>query len=303
MMREFLPSIRQLVSVKLRSEGASQGKISQMLGITQASVSLYLSADGEKAYESLASLSLDRKAAENLASLLAEDVKTSPPYAVDTLESAWTGLLGRGEICPAHRVMYPSLADCNVCMVRFAPRRSGATGAIEQVVDAIRTIESSKTFVSVMPEVSVNIAYLEGDSASPEDVVAIPGRIVRVMNTARAMRRPEFGASRHLARMLIMVRGRFPEHRGVINLRYDARMAGALKKSGVKTLEIGGPYPPGDDPVVAALRAKLVHQVGRLDAVVDRGGKGLEANVYLFGKTATEVASLAVKLSKIYSAS
>ena len=45
MMEAFLPSMRVLVARRLSEEGDSQGKISRLLGITQASVSNYLSAD------------------------------------------------------------------------------------------------------------------------------------------------------------------------------------------------------------------------------------------------------------------
>jgi XRE family transcriptional regulator, thiamine biosynthesis regulator len=301
MVHEFLPALRQLVSLKLSSEGVSQTRIAAMLGVTQASVSIYLSSDSDGAYSSLSGLSLLKQEVDALTSLLAEDAKVNPAYAVGTLESTWTGLLGRGRICTRHRAIYPELADCEVCMVQFGPPRGGSTGAIEQVAEAIRMIEGSKSFVSVMPEVAVNIACVEGESDSPEDVVAIPGRIVRVRNTARAMRRPEFGASRHLAQMLLLVKGKRPEYRAVINLRYDEKMARALRRGRVKTLEIGGPYPAGAaDPTVAALKDRLTYAERTFGAVVDLGGKGLEANVYLFGRSAVEVARLAIRISGYY---
>jgi predicted transcriptional regulator len=45
MVESFLPAMRMLVTRRLREEGFSQGKIASLLGLTQASVSLYLFAD------------------------------------------------------------------------------------------------------------------------------------------------------------------------------------------------------------------------------------------------------------------
>lgn len=303
MVGTFLPSMRQLVSRKLRSQGFSQSRISTMLGVTQASVSLYLSSSTVKTYASLASLSLAREDADSYAALLAEDVKRSPVYAVDTLNSIWNGLLGRGLVCDAHRRMYPSLAGCDFCVREFGGRRDDRSGAIAHVSEAVRVIESAPRFVSVMPEVSVNVAFLAGDSTSPEDVVAVPGRIVKVRGSAKATLPPDFGASRHMARVLLLVRRRRADLRAAVNLRYDQAMARVLKRMGIRSVEIGGYSPTGhEDPTVEALASRLLKERKDFDAVVDSGGRGVEPDVYLFGHDAVEVARLAVKVSELYSA-
>jgi predicted fused transcriptional regulator/phosphomethylpyrimidine kinase len=174
---------------------------------------------------------------------------------------------------------------------------------VEQVASAIRAIEKSPTFVNVMPEVSVNIVALEGDSDSPEDVVAIPGRIVRVRNQARAMSPPERGASRHMARMLLLVRKRVPGTRAALNLKYDGRMAMALKRLGLKSITIGDYGSSGsEDPTVEALASKLLLSAETFDVVVDSGGRGIEPSVYLFGGSAPEAAAMAVRIADLYSA-
>src|SRR2546426_8228796 len=119
MMETFLPSMRALVSKRLSKEGFSQGKISRLLGITQASVSLYLSNGPAKFYDSPQRLSVTREEAERYSSLLAEDVKKSPIYAVSTLYSIWSNLLGKGIPCGLHREEYPFLAECDVCVKMF----------------------------------------------------------------------------------------------------------------------------------------------------------------------------------------
>ena len=58
MTQAFLPAMRQLVAIRLHSEGLSQSRISGLLGITQASVSLYLSASPGRSYSTLSELGL-----------------------------------------------------------------------------------------------------------------------------------------------------------------------------------------------------------------------------------------------------
>src|SRR5256712_12336598 len=240
MMEAFLPSMRALVARRLSEEGDSQGKISRLLGITQASVSNYLYADLREIHSKLSSIGISPEEGERYGSLLAEDVKKNPVYAVSTLYSIWSNLLGKGILCGFHREGYPFLAECDVCVKMFGSGRSLAPGARERVSRAAALLESSRSFVLIMPEVSVNIAYAEGEASSPEEVIAIPGRIVKVGSYARSLSRPEYGASSHLARVLIQVRARRKDVRAVMNLRFDRRMAAVIRRLGLKILKTGG---------------------------------------------------------------
>ncbi len=198
MTDSFLPSMRKMVALELRDQGFSQGRIASMLGVTQASVSLYLKRGRQQ--QGLDALGVSSDEAELYASLLAEDLKKDPLYAVNTLYSIWSDILGRGAMCSTHRSQYPILAKCDMCMSVFPGRSHGSEGgAIEQVAEAVKAIEGSSVFVKVMPEVSVNIAYAGPNASSVREVVAVPGRIVRVRGMPRSFMRPEFGASTHLA--------------------------------------------------------------------------------------------------------
>jgi len=280
----------------------SQNRISSLLGVTQASVSLYLSSDSRRSYSSLAAYSLSAEEADRYAALLAEDSKRSAVDAVGTLSTIWTGLLGRGAVCDRHRSLYPALADCDVCVREFGRESSGFSGAVSEVAEAVRRLEASQGFASVMPEVSVNFVLAVGNPKSAADVVAVPGRIVRVKGRPRAMLPPEAGASRHLSKVLLLVRTRKPEMRACINLRYDERMSSLLKRLRLRPLMIGG-YPPSasSDPTIDALEKRLQSRSEVFDVLVDLGGNGIEPNVYIFAETAAGAADLALKISKAYS--
>ena len=303
MVQSFLPAMRHLVALRLRSRGLSQNRISSLLGVTQASVSLYLSSDQERAYRLLARFSVSRGRAERESDSLAEALLQSPVEGVKALNRIWIGLLGSGAVCPAHREMYPSLAGCDFCITEYGPRAGDISEAVSEVAGAVKLLEASAEFVSIMPEVSVNLACAAGDATSPREVVAIPGRIVKVKDRAKAMLPPEAGASVHMSRMLLLVRTKAPRLRACINLRYDARLGALLARSGIRALTLGKhPSRPAEDATVDSLDRKLRAGAAAFDAVVDEGGSGIEPNVYLFGTGAKEVARLAIKLAEDYSA-
>lgn len=303
MTQTFLPAMRQLVAFKLRSEGLSQKGISSVLGITQASVSIYLSTGKKRAYGALSGLSIPERDADRYAALLADAVRVGAPEGVWMLNTVWTDLLGSGSICPAHRRMYASLSECDMCIKEYGQGKSARSQTIAEVGEAVKMLEGSPKFVAVMPEVSVNIACAAGETSTPADVIAIPGRIVRVRDRAKAMLPPEAGASFHMSRILLIVRGRFPELRACINLRYDEKMESVVRKSGLQAMSIG-PYRrgTGDDPTAMALQKKMKSSPDRLDAVIDEGGSAIEPNLYLFAIGAREVAELALELARAYSA-
>jgi len=306
MVDSFLPSMRALVARRLKKDGLSQGKIASLLGLTQASVSSYLSTSSAKQAAALSALGVTAEEAETYAALLAEDLKNNPTYAVATLYSIWSRLIGGGDACALHRSEYPFLATCEVCMKVFGPERGHSGGAVEHVESALRSIEGSSLFVRVMPEISVNVAYAPEGARSVEDVVAIPGRIVRVRGQARSFMRPEYGASTHLAAILLEVEHRHPALHAAMNLRYDDRMSRVLGKLRVKQLTMGRSYPAdAEDKVLGALRARLSAPggAGEFEAVVDLGGEGVEPSLYLFAADAIEVVRASLEIARAYTAS
>ena len=303
MSQAFLPAMRQLVAFRLRSRGLSQNGIARLLGTTQASVSMYLSSRPSKAYSALSAFSVSRDEADRYSARLASAVSGGPAEGVETLDAVWTGLLGSGAACAAHRALYPSLADCDFCIRAYGGQAGAKARAVSDVSEAVRMLEASPSFVSVMPEVSVNLALAAGEATSPSDVVAVPGRVVKVRGRAKAMLPPEAGASVHMARMLLLARRVRPEFRACINLRYDSRVVAELESMGLRVLSIGGrPRPGSEDSTVESLRRRLEAPQETFDAVADEGGGGIEPNLYLFGPGAQEVAALALKLAAAYSA-
>jgi XRE family transcriptional regulator, thiamine biosynthesis regulator len=298
----LLPALRQLVVHQLRARGLSQSRISTLVGVTQASVSNYLSAPSEKAYESLKGFSLSKEEADLCAADLADAAQRGPVDAVAALAELRDLVLGSGAACPLHRASHPQLIGCEVCMSRYHGSKGDLSDATSDVSRAVAMVEGSPTFYMVMPEVSVNIAVAPGGAETASAVVAVPGRVVRVGTRAKAVFPPRRGASTHVARVLLEVRKVRPEVRACMNLRHDAKMGRVLATLKLRPLYLPRVASGKGDPTVEALERALKKRRRRFDVVVDEGGKGTESNTYLFGESAERTAELALRASRLYSA-
>lgn len=299
----FLPSMRGLIAHELRRRKMSQGRIASVLGITQPAVSQCLSKSTASHRRRLKELGVDEQEVDRHVSILCEDILHNPVEGVQTFLSICRGLLSRGSLCAAHRRRAPFLARCDACMRALGTTKvDDARGAIlDQLERAVRMVGSSPTFTAIMPEVSVNLVMAIEGATNEGDVAGFPGRIVRVRDRAQVAMPPEFGASHHMAQMLLTAMRFDPEIRAAINVKYDSKIEAALAGMG---LEIDRTIRPGSNAggrdVVASL-AELGGARGHIPpVVVDEGAKGLEPMTYLFGRDAMGVTERAMALSKLY---
>lgn len=73
----------------------------------------------------------------------------------------------------------------------------------------------------LIPEVQTNLAYGLPFATTHEEVAAVPGRIVNLNGRPHASGCPAFGASRHIASIVLTVMQFSPVHRSVMNIRYN----------------------------------------------------------------------------------
>lgn len=89
---------------------------------------------------------------------------------------------------------------------------------------AIGHIEGCSEFARLIPEVRSNLVFARENPHGPADVVAVDGRITVVDGMPKAAGRAKFGASSHVARLVIELYGFDPSVRSGINFRYDPRL-------------------------------------------------------------------------------
>ncbi|MEM0452927.1 MAG: thiamine-phosphate synthase family protein [Nitrososphaerota archaeon] len=306
MVKYLLPNIRGLISHELYSKGFSQLKISSILGISQSAVSQILSKPRDKYFTTLIKMGLKPDEVDLLVKLLLKDIQQDPVRSILTLESFWAEVLSRGVFCELHRKLYPQLSSCEICLKPIPEVISTEKLKIlERLSRAIKIIEESWYFVNVMPQIAVNIVESIREAKTIDDVAGIPGRIVRIKDRPRAVSRPEFGGSRHLASVLLSVKKHSPEINSVVNLKLDELVRKAVISLGYSWAETSKPNTfPGEvnnlENLVIESISAIFKERPYVDVVFDRGGYGFEPTTYVFGRDSLEVVDKALKIAKKY---
>jgi len=303
MVKSFLPSTRGLLIHKLRRNGYSQPAIAKLLGITQAAVSQSLS-KGENTYKSnLVKMGIKPDEITTLVNLLAEDILHSPERTNETLYTFWNSLLSEGRLCDYHRRMYPQLANCEICLVPQNEylRDERRIEIIKKLEECVRKIEKSPFFKTVMPEVSINIVYSTKNPKTIYDVAAIPGRIVKVGDYVKAVGRPVFGASQHMANVLLAVNSLDNRIRAAINVRNDDYVKNIITKLGLPYIVAEDDKGLINEEMIIQAIVKAYDKLRVVPCVVfHEGGIGYEPATYIFGENPMQVTEIAEKIAKNY---
>jgi len=190
------------------------------------------------------------------------------------------------------------VADPMAVLAREAERFE----VLAEVRKAVELLEAEPGLAFFAPEVGTQVAMATSRPEGPEDVAAVEGRLVKARGRLRAAGPVWFGASDHMARLVLAAMRYDPGKRAAMNLRYDPRLVEALKRMGLSVASFDRASEP---PEVAAREgATLPWAVestvracgGRVpDVIYDLGGPGKEPMVRLLGRTATEVAERAVE--------
>jgi hydroxymethylpyrimidine/phosphomethylpyrimidine kinase len=178
----------------------------------------------------------------------------------------------------------------------YAAASGGGEGAlIERLYQAWEVLEVANPH-GLIPEVQSNLAEALPGARSYRDVAAFPGRIVRCAERVRRVDGPRFGASRHMAKILLASGRRGSPFRAVMNIRYGQDVLDACRAAGL-TVEGFSRY---DEPpeVKAAEGSSLEWGTGSVldakgfapDAIFDEGDVGKEPMIRVFGTDAVDVA-------------
>jgi hydroxymethylpyrimidine/phosphomethylpyrimidine kinase len=168
----------------------------------------------------------------------------------------------------------------------YAPSVAGRGEAAAVALAASRLVKLSglERFV---PEVGANIAYAKPEPQVEEDVAAIEGRIVRTARGLRVCGKPAYGASRHLARVLIEAAKRDPRRRAAVNLRPTPELIGALERLGLGVARVES---RGACPVAEAIAAGV-----EADAYFYEAAPGLEPSLVILAEDPLSLVSLLEK--------
>ena len=149
----------------------------------------------------------------------------------------------------------------------------------------------------LFPEVQSNLGFALPYARGIQDVAAFPGRFVRLGKEITIVADPEFGASQHIAKIILTAMTHDPEMRSAMNLRFTEETLTRARKAGLAV----GHFDRKEEP--AGVKKKEgsslswgVHRVLQKskkipDIIFDGGDMAKEPMIRVFGHDPGEVAS------------
>ena len=289
---EVIPLIKAEVARELAEKGYSQSKIAKILGITQPMVNRLMN-QYDYYVERARKLNL-WSIVSNVSGAVVEMITNdrydeASRYIMSTLLLDLASL----RLCNAHRMIKADIpVNCNVCSILIMPRDV----VVMNVEEAIKILESNPEVSLLVPGVLMNIAEAIPNPKDPTDVAAVPGRIDKVEGRVKAWNPPTYGASGHLAMILIGISHSDPSTRAVASVKWGNDVEEAIKSLGWSMVKTSGSMKPSEEEIISRVVSAYVASKPRV--VVDTGGYGVEPITYVFGSNAVEVALSIVSLAK-----
>ncbi|PSG97732.1 transcriptional regulator [Thermoplasmatales archaeon SW_10_69_26] len=287
----FLPTYRAMVADELADRGLSQAAIADHLGISQAQVSKYLSADGLEG--AIAADERVQATAREVAEGLAQGTMDEVAALAESLHLV-RRLENRGPICRMHEERMPELegTGCDAC-IEPDSRVMAEHRVLVDLRVAVRRLTLIEGLADWIPHVGSNLAQAVEGAEGVWDVAALPGRINVIGGQARVTTEPSFGASRHVATVVLAVRDEHPELRAALNVAFREPLVERAREAGLATV--------GFDASYEARRERVRDRLADTGAegpllLYHEGAFGIEPVAYLLGEDALAVAGRAEQL-------
>jgi len=292
-VEEFLPTVRSMLAEALRERGLTQSEVAEALGISQSAVSKYVHGEvdrNERVLEDGRVQDVVESVAEGLAS--GELSRVGALVEVEILIRR----LERGDLLATlHEDAMPELAASGHSFDIHDPDSDLRT--TEQVLASLRrglrTLERTRDVTDLIPNVGSNLVECTPDARAIDDVAGVPGRLFDVKGQLAVPAEPEFGASEHVASVLLAARAAGSDARAALDLRYDPDIVERLAEDGHVTAEFDAEYDDLEAAIARALEAK-----GKADVLYHTGGYGIEPIVYVLGADAEAVVDVVRKLTR-----
>jgi hydroxymethylpyrimidine kinase / phosphomethylpyrimidine kinase / thiamine-phosphate diphosphorylase len=174
-------------------------------------------------------------------------------------------------------------------------RQAARYDILLQLEEAVTQLQAGG-IAALIPEVRSNLGLALPHAATLLEVAAWDGRIVRVGENIHPVGSPRFGASRHVATMILAAMRVDPRYRSAMNIRYGEDVLQACQATNLRIAPLARQHEPVGAQRregwswVCALAEALLGMGTIPDIAYDLGGVGQEAMVWVLGHDAVEVA-------------
>ncbi len=177
------------------------------------------------------------------------------------------------------------------CVNPLASLRAGAERAemLQELQRASKELEAVLTS-RLIPEVGTNMGFAVSGALEADDVAAFTGRIVRVGEGAKTVGCAEFGASKHVARIVLAAAAFDPSTRCALNIKYSEENVRACRKARLSVSSFDrADEPRGASSMTWGVTAAISRRGSVPDIIFDRGGHGKEPMIRLLGHDPDDV--------------
>jgi len=290
-VERFLPTIRILLARALHDRGLTQQAIADRLGVTQAAVSRYVSGAAE-VEDRIADHRRTHETVERIADGFAAG-DLGEYEALSALLELVREFEDRGPICALHEEEMPALQGlgCDLCVRGADSRVQAERDVLADVRKATRLFARAEGAADVVPNVGTNIGMALPDPADETDVAAVPGRVYEMEGRVEVPSNPEFGASQHVAELVLAAHEVDQTVRAAVNVATDEALLAAAREHGVDPLEFDAGYEYRRE----RLRERFA-EAGVRPMVYHEGAYGIEPITYVLGESATDAVRLLEEL-------
>ncbi len=149
----------------------------------------------------------------------------------------------------------------------------------------------------LLPEVGSNMGYAIPGALYPEEVAAFDGRLVRTGGGARLVGPARFGASKHVARIIIAAGCHDTSVRCALNIKYSEANLKACRQARLTAASFQrAREPSGVSSMTWGVHVAIQKMGAVPDVIYDKGGLGKEPMIRLLGTAPVDVIS---KLKRI----
>ncbi|MGB9628671.1 MAG: PfkB family carbohydrate kinase, partial [Thermodesulfobacteriota bacterium] len=184
------------------------------------------------------------------------------------------------------------------------------TAYILKEMERYRVIQELKKAIEILkgqaigyliPEVSSNLGYALPFAQAVEEVAAFPGRIIRFKDSILTPGDPEFGASQHIARIILTLMKFDLEYRSAMNIRYSKENVVKFREKGFTVSHFDRRLEPRriKEKEGSSLEwgvGEVLRKLKRVpDFIYDQGDVGKEPMIRVLGRDPMEVVNKILK--------
>lgn len=185
-------------------------------------------------------------------------------------------------------------------VVNVIPKLGYRIGDDDIITEVIQAADELTTILkpNFIPEVGINIGYAKESAQSSEDICALTGRLVRVGEKVDYLGYAEFGASKHIARIILAAMDNDYKIRSAMNIKNRPEIIQVCKKLDFLVGEFDRTNEPKGVSSMEWGTKTVIDKLGQVpDIIYDTGGHGKEPMIRILGEDPKNVLE---KFKKIF---